>query len=198
MKTSNSISNLAGALVKFQASPFAKDANNTFHKSKYVTLDTLIEAVRPHLDEVGLSISSWLDSDGGIPGLSTLLVHVESGEWVSSFFPYSHMDQFKGSSPAQAAGIWTTYTRRYSLSAVLNLPGEKDDDGGSEGQAAASKKKGDQPAASTKYPWRADLAHVRTLEDINRLYKAHAALVGRESDDHAVLVDDCANAKANL
>ena len=200
MNKSASIGNVASALIKFQASPFAKDATNTFHKNKYVTLDTLLEAVRPHLDAVGLSLSSWMDSEGGVPGLSTLLVHAESGEWVESFFPYAHLDQFKGSSPAQAAGIWTTYTRRYALSAVLNLPGEKDDDGGSVGMSAAAKptKGSGKDAAARPAGWRGALAECKNMDDITRLFKGVSAGMDKDSDAYAQLVNDCAERKAQV
>ena len=198
MNKSNSIGSVASALIKFQASPFAKDATNSFHKNKYVTLDTLLDAVRPHLDSVGLSLSSWLDSDGGVPGLSTLLVHAESGEWVESFFPYAHLDQFKGSSPAQAAGIWTTYTRRYALSAVLNLPGEKDDDGGSVGMAADAKPKKAAPANARPAGWRGALSECKSVEDISRLFKGVSAGMDKNSDEYAQLVNDCTDRKAEL
>lgn len=197
MNKSESLGNLAGALIKFQSSPFAKDATNSFHKNKYATLDTLLDAVRPHLDGVGLSLSSWLDSEGGLPGLSTLLVHGESGEWVQSFFPYSHMDQFKGSSPAQAAGIWTTYTRRYSLSSVLSLPGEKDDDGGSAGMAAAKAKPAPAPSGSGQ-GYGAALAACKSVADINRLFKGVSAGLDKESPEYAQLVNDCGARKEQI
>ena len=117
MEHSESIKNLAKALVKFQGEVKdpAKNEKNPFFKSKYVPLDALIEAVRPTLSANGLSIS-----------LKTIILH-ESGEWIES-------DLFSlviAKADAQGAGSGVTYARRYQLGAVLNIGWTDDDDGNS-------------------------------------------------------------------
>jgi hypothetical protein len=128
MKHSESIEKLAPALVAAQAelTSITKDKVNPHFKSKYVTLDAIIEAVRPVLASHGLSIVQGgygdLDVQPGIFGVETTLIHT-SGEWLSTFVevPLAKKDP-------QGAGSGLTYGRRYGLSALLSLATDEDDD----------------------------------------------------------------------
>lgn len=129
MKSSASLAALAPALVAAQADlkSITKDKVNPHFKSKYVTLDAIIEAVRPVLAAHGLSVVQGgygdLDVQPGIFGVETTLVHT-SGEWLSTFVevPLAKKDP-------QGAGSGITYGRRYGLSALLSLATDEDDDG---------------------------------------------------------------------
>ena len=86
MKRSEQINDLAAALAKAQSVfvPAAKTKENTFLKSKYTTLDSIIETTRKPLSEAGLSFVQMLDADGeSLPVLTTMLMH-SSGQWLSS------------------------------------------------------------------------------------------------------------------
>ena len=75
MNRSESISKLAISLVKFnsEVSKIAKDTKNPFFKSNYVTLDKLIEATRPILQENGLVVmQSPLSKEDGSIGIQSL------------------------------------------------------------------------------------------------------------------------------
>ena len=127
MNRSESISKLAISLVKFngEVSKIAKDAKNPFFKSNYVTLDRLIEATRPILQEHGLVVmQSPLSKDDGSIGIQTLLIH-ESGEFIESEPIF--MKPAKINDPQQAGSI-ISYMRRYSYQAILNLNTGEDDD----------------------------------------------------------------------
>ena len=127
MNRSESISKLAISLVKFnsEVSKIAKDAKNPFFKSNYVTLDKLIEATRPILQENGLVVmQSPLSKEDGSIGIQTLLIH-ESGEFIESEPIF--MKPAKANDPQQAASI-ISYMRRYSYQAILNLNTGEDDD----------------------------------------------------------------------
>lgn len=135
MKRSENIASLAVALCKFQAkvkNP-SNNATNPLYKSKYSTLDNVINTVRPVLAEFGLSyIQTPHTSDDGLHmGVTTLLMH-ESGEWIESDpVVLPAYKQGKGGEKiydAQAAGIAITYARRYSLSSMLGISSEDDDD----------------------------------------------------------------------
>lgn len=126
MKKSDSIENLAKALAKFQkdAKDPRKAENNPFYKSKYVSLDSLLSTVRPQLAENGLSFIQIPSSTNEVVAITTLLMH-ESGEWIESDPFYMKVEK----QTPQGAGSAVTYGRRYSLSAILGVAWETDDDG---------------------------------------------------------------------
>lgn len=128
---SDTIGELSKALVAFnglfQTVSLKKDARN--NRNQYVTLDNLINTVRPLLTEVGLFITQDLAGDY----LSTTIMH-ESGEFRTSLMPFNPMDG-KGINSLQAIGGGITYAKRYALSAVLNISVDTDDDAATTGHA---------------------------------------------------------------
>lgn len=126
MEKSESIKNLSISLAKFQEkvkNP-ANTAKNPFFKSKYAPLDEVLNTVRPILSECGLSIIQAPSGDGEYITVTTLLLH-ESGEWIEPEPLTLKADK----ATAQGAGSAITYARRYSLSAILGISSEDDDDG---------------------------------------------------------------------
>src|ERR1700676_4402831 len=88
MNRSDSIVNLMGALRKAQLNfpAVKKDTTNPRFRSKYATLDGVIETLQPTLDAHGLVITQPPDCDplnAGV-GITTVLFHVPSGEFISS------------------------------------------------------------------------------------------------------------------
>ena len=150
MHRSESISKLAVSLVKFnsEVSKIAKDAKNPFFKSNYVTLDKLIEATRPILQENGLVVmQSPLSKEDGSIGIQTLLIH-ESGEFIESEPIF--MKPAKVNDPQQAGSI-ISYMRRYSYQAILNLnTGEDDDANESTGEENIKAKLNDKSYSNNK------------------------------------------------
>jgi ERF superfamily len=136
MKRSNSITELAKGLAKFQKAVKnpSFDAKNPQFNSKYSTLGNVINTVKEPMTENGLSFiqEPFVTEDGLHVEITTLLMH-ESGEWMESrplTLPAFKMG--KGGVKvydAQAAGIAITYGRRYSLTAILGISSEEDDDG---------------------------------------------------------------------
>ena len=85
--TSQEVGELAKALIKVQRQlqPATKDANNPFTKSRYATLNSVMDSCRDAL----LSNNIWLcqhpvPAEPGYLGLVTKLTHAESGQWQSS------------------------------------------------------------------------------------------------------------------
>ena len=150
MNRCESISKLAVSLVKFnsEVSKIAKDAKNPFFKSNYVTLDKLIEATRPILQENGLVVmQSPLSKEDGSIGIQTLLIH-ESGEFIESEPIF--MKPAKTNDPQQAGSI-ISYMRRYSYQAILNLnTGEDDDANESTGEENIKAKLNDKSYSNNK------------------------------------------------
>lgn len=143
MNKSESIINISKALSEFQKevqNPI-NSTTNTFFKNKYATLADILNTVRPVLGKYGLSVIQTPSSTDGINvQISTLLLH-ESGEW---FEPEPLIVKVEKAT-AQGVGSAVTYARRYSLSAILGVASEDDDDGNE-----ASKVEDDKPKKTTK------------------------------------------------
>lgn len=124
MNKSESIKELSLALLKFQGMRIkvSKQSDNPYFKSKYADLSDIQDAISKPLSDCGLVVSQMPDGKG----LTTILIHAESGEYIMS----SYEMPFKESSNPQSHGSSITYAKRYCLTAILNLNiGEKDDDG---------------------------------------------------------------------
>ena len=121
---SETISELAKALSNFQGKMTAvkKDAVNPFYKSKYATLDTIWETIRKPLSESGLSIAQTMNVFGDKSLLETTLYH-NSGEWISGTQLVNPIKD-----DPQSLGSAISYARRYSLSALLGIVADEDDD----------------------------------------------------------------------
>lgn len=125
MERSEQINELAKSLSNAQGImiPASKDSNNPFFKSKYADLAAVWSVCREPLSKNGLAISQHANSEGNIVTVETLLLHT-SGQWLLSRLSMTSKD----SSP-QAIGSCITYARRYSLSSILGIASEEDDDG---------------------------------------------------------------------
>lgn len=120
---------LLKSLVEFnkQVKPIIKGADNPFYKSKYATLDTIQQTIRQPLIDNGLVlIQSNVMSEGQLL-VETRVWHSESGESMASIFPIIVNKQ-----SAQDYGSAVSYAKRYSLSGLLNLIIENEDDDGNE------------------------------------------------------------------
>lgn len=121
------ISELAKALIAVQKGlqPAIKDAANPFVHNRYATLNSVMDSCRDAL----LANDIWMTqfpvpADPGYLGLVTKLTHAKSGQWQASLavVPLPKDDP-------QGMGSAMTYARRYSLSAMLGIVTDADDDG---------------------------------------------------------------------
>lgn len=124
MKSSESIKNLAVALVKVQSvlESAKKDSDNPFFKSRYADLSSVWEACRKPLTDNGLSVvQTCTPTEGSGIQVDTILLHT-SGEYIESnlFMPLVKNDP-------QAVGSAITYARRYALSAIVGIIADDDD-----------------------------------------------------------------------
>ncbi len=124
MNKSESITNLVKSLTAFQGKMIAvkKDANNPFYHSKYATLDIIWDAIRKPLSENGLSITQTMNLINDKSALETTLYHI-SGEWISGTQLVNPIKD-----DPQSLGSAISYARRYSLSAILGIVADEDDD----------------------------------------------------------------------
>ncbi len=117
--------NLAKALFAIQGelSGVVKDSSNPHYKSKYASLEAVIETVRPSMQKHGLTFiqSPGLYEDGALK-ISTSIVHADTGECIHSTISVPLQKQ-----DPQGVGSAITYACRYSLMALLGIPPVDDD-----------------------------------------------------------------------
>jgi len=154
MTQSEVINELAGALSKAQGEMQAaiKDKINPFFKSSYADLGSVWDAARPVLSKHGLCVMQTTEivGDQGKIIMVTTLAHT-SGQWMKSFLPLN-----PAKSDSQGIGVALTYLRRYSLSAIVGVVCDDDDDGegavGRGKQGNGHQAKQEQQAAAPKEP----------------------------------------------
>lgn len=115
------------ALAKFQAvCPAIKRAeNNPFFKSKYASLESIQQHIKPYLNDCGLVVTQANTIINDLPFVQSTVWHVESGESVVSVFPV-----VAAKANAQDYGSAVSYAKRYSLTGLLNLIIQDEDDDG--------------------------------------------------------------------
>lgn len=127
MKRSESIANLAAALAdaQIEMTSAQMDATNPHFKSKYATLASVIEALKP-IHQRGLALIQTASVDrhetGALVTVETTLAH-KSGEWIAETISLKPV-----SDNPQAVGSAITYGRRYLAAAVVGIAADDDDD----------------------------------------------------------------------
>lgn len=155
MQISESCKSILNALhtAKSLFAKAEKSKQNSHLKNKYATLEDVLAAVEPGLDECGLVMfQSVLDDEQtNRMKVETKLFHAESGEWVSFLMivPISKND-------AQGYGSALTYARRYGITAALGLS-QADDDG--------------NLAAKSVKDFKRELEKCNTLDELRNVWK---------------------------
>lgn len=127
MKMSENINELAKALSLAQGEMegASKNAQNPHLKNRYADISAVWEVVRTVLPKHGLAVSQVMcdDTTEGNVCVESILMHT-SGQWIASrcTLPAPKRDP-------QGYGSAITYARRYSLSAIVGVVSEEDDDG---------------------------------------------------------------------
>lgn len=147
--------NIHEALEQFQKDlpTIGFDSVNPHFKSRFATLGKITGVVLPRLNQLGVVyVSGGQVIDGQLMFVSEL-IHTESGTSISSALPFGVTD-------AQKIGSAITYFRRYSLSAMLGILTDEDDDGN------VAQDKSVQPPRE----WRARVAEAQSTDDLNAIY----------------------------
>ncbi|WNG69324.1 ERF family protein [Cupriavidus gilardii] len=199
MNKSESIKELASAFAKAQAAieKAAKDKNNPHFRSKYADLGNVVDAIKPALEDNGLSFVQISHDAEGAAKIETIVMHA-SGEWLSCgvvSVPVNKND-------AQGFGSAMTYARRYSLQAAFGVAPE-DDDGNAAAAAAEAKQKAmakAAPKAKAAFRLEDTLIAIREAEDLRvltRLYHS-AENDGATPEQMAEVKEACAKRRAEL
>jgi len=193
---SSDIGELAGAMAAAQSvfPPIPKTRTATIKTDKgtytysYADLADLLEGIRPGMAANGLAVVQPITHDNGVGSLVTLVIH-KSGQWIRADYNL-RLSQGMRDSP-QAWGSAITYARRYSLSALIGVSAETDEDGAAasdRGDTAHNRKPNATPpprTTSTQKP----AAHAPTQEQ--RIAAATAFVAASESfDDLAKFADN--------
>ena len=115
---------LAAALAKAQSvmGSAIKNAINPHFKNRYADLAAVFEALRKPLADNSLAVTQTTEMRDGAFLLVTKLRHA-TGQWISSEYPLPL------NAKPQELGSALTYARRYSLSAMVGIAADEDDDG---------------------------------------------------------------------
>jgi len=113
---------LIGALAKME-NVGANRLNPAF-KARYVSLDALLDAVKPVLKEHNLALVQVLETEEGKVGVSTSLLH-SSGH----LFSFGKLMVKADGLTAQQVGGAITYIRRQSIQTACGISVDLDDDG---------------------------------------------------------------------
>ena len=144
----------------------------------YTTLDEIMRAVKPALAKHGLIVHQHLA--GG--EVVTLLHHV-SGQYMASKVRFTPM-QGNNINSLQAAGGGLTYLKRYTISALLSLSSEEDDDGESAGVHTISVSVPRPPLPDEKLPelskWLANGGNLAAITAKYRISDAQLKVLNEE------------------
>lgn len=140
--------------VQNETPALVKDKTNPAFRSKYLSLDALVDTIQPVLYQNKLVWTTLPVSDEhGQPALFYRLAHAETGEEISGTMPLLLTKQ-----DPQAMGSAITYARRYSLCAVLNLVADDDDDDGNgAGASFGARPSATEPASEAQLKLLRDL-----------------------------------------
>jgi hypothetical protein len=118
---------LAAALAKAQGQMHAAkfDATNPYFKSRYATLNAIIEASRKPLSDNGLSITQPMHINSNGIMLHATMLHT-SGQSVLSEYPLPPIEV--AIKEPQKFGAALTYARRYTWAALCGISAMEDDD----------------------------------------------------------------------
>lgn len=135
LEQSNPYADVIAALSKME-NVGANRINQAF-KARYVSLDALLDAVKPVLAEHNLALIQSLETEEGKVGVSTSLLHTSGHA-----FSFGRLMVKADGLTAQQIGGAVTYIRRQSIQTACGISVDLDDDGH---QASAPKPYASQP-----------------------------------------------------
>ena len=130
METSEQINELAPALSKLQSSISNPVKDAKAHHSRYASFPSVLNTIRPHLAENGLSIVQTSRKDelyGSMHVIVTTRLLHSSGQWIQE--DISSAINMKAQNSIQDMGSLISYLKRYAIQGLVLIAGDDDDDG---------------------------------------------------------------------
>lgn len=117
------------ALARFQSKLGPIIKTRQAHNAKYADIDDIAQAIRPVLEDCGLSYRFEQTQDEKNISVSCIVSHVDGFSAITSMS--AGHDVSGGKNAIQAAASTVTYLRRYTLTGALGITtGQDDNDGG--------------------------------------------------------------------
>lgn len=120
--------NIHSAILELrkEVEPILADRTNPMYGRDYATISQINKTLDPLFAKYGLTFVSSIAKQEETWGVISILTHVESNTFLTSFFPTERLGD------PQQIGKLLTYARRYNLAGLLNLSfaDDKDDDDG--------------------------------------------------------------------
>lgn len=120
----------------------SKDKNNPFYNHKYTDINSIIEMLKPIMQEEGLLLLQPLTNVDGRPAITTRIQHED--EVFETTITLPDLDN------PQKFGSAVTYYRRYMVQSLLFIQAEDDDGNSAIPAAKKTPAKESAPAASTQ------------------------------------------------
>ncbi len=150
-----------------------KDGVNPHFKSKYVTLDAVVDAVDSALEGTGLIYTQMPQFKDGDFVLLTTIMH-ENGEWLLGSYV------LPATGKPQEIGAALTYARRYALAAAFGVVADEDDDGNT---AAVVIKKATPAETEAFKNYKAAIKSIDSREALDAFIAGAAANIARLPED---------------
>ena len=120
----------------------SKDQTNPYYEHKYADINTIIDMVKPILNDEGLLLLQPLSNIDGKPAIKTIIMCKDGEIFDTIVLPEDQNPQKMGSA--------ITYFRRYALQSMLFMQAEDDDGNAAAPQSAPKKDKPkEQPKAQS-------------------------------------------------
>lgn len=160
---------LFAALCKAQVimKPAIFNKTNPHLKNRYADFTSCMDACRQPLASNGLALLQFTETENGEIFLCTMLGHT-SGQWIKSKFPL-----ITAKKDSQGYGAAMTYAKRYTLSSMIGLVSDDDDDDGetSVGRGNCSNKPVQQEKATPPAPQEKKMISAHQILQIDELLK---------------------------
>lgn len=146
------------ALICFQLEVPNLMKNAQGYGYKFVELSEILSTIKPILAKFGLGIIQPLENNGTI---KTILFHEPTGQTIESSVKIPEGVQLKGMNDFQVMGSAISYLRRYSISSLLSLITEQDNDA-----SGAQIKEAKKPQATNVKKILSEAQFVKAIEAI--------------------------------
>lgn len=192
MVTSETTAAIYPALAEFRKTRPAVVKSKQGARGKYAPLDVVMEAIDQPLADAGLFVSHPMSVIDGKTFLETRLIHLASGEWISSMAPLL-MEQ----NTNQGVGSAISYMRRYSLLALLGIAPDDDDDGAAanRGTAVAQTRAKRQEAPKAESLRDQIIGHINNETDPEKM-GSYTARIAQRFEEKKLSEDDAKACRA--